>query len=94
MYSKKEVIVAAIDTGKRWSKSGMYDENEEVIRLQTSTSAQKDEGQMGTGYKIKYMRKDYVVGDDDNVHMSENSRNESKLTPEHKNSTLTGLALL
>ena len=49
MHSKKEVIVAAIDTGKRWSKSGMYDENEEVIRLQTSTSAQKDEGQMGTG---------------------------------------------
>ena len=94
MHSKKEVIVAAIDTGKRWSKSGMYDENEEVIRLQTSTSAQKDEGQMGTGYKIKYMKKDYVVGDDDNVHMSENSRNESKLTPEHKISTLTGLALL
>ena len=40
MHSKKEVIVAAIDTGKRWSKSGMYNENEEVIRLQTSTSAQ------------------------------------------------------
>ena len=39
MHSKKEVIVAAIDTGKRWSKSGMYDENEEVIRLQTSTIA-------------------------------------------------------
>lgn len=94
MKRNEEVIVAAMDTGKRWSKCGIYDSEGEIVRLQTSTSVESDKGQMGNIYKVRYEGKDYVVGSTDNVHLSENSRNESKLTLEHKISTLTGLALL
>lgn len=90
----KDVIVASMDTGKRWSKGGVYDENGEVVRIKHSTSVIGKEGQLGNAIKVKYKGTTYMVGDDNNVHLSKNSRTGTKLTPEHKISTLTGLALL
>lgn len=81
----EKMILMAIDSGKRWTKGAILLPNGEINNLKFSTNLEPSRSEkFNDGIYMVFEDEEFIVGKDDRVILSSNSREESKLTQVHE----------